>query len=89
LSWIIVSSIDVASDESIAARVEHYSHRVPFEFYDYAEDLDALHNRINDPALKPTIQSYQAKLSELMRKTNDPQRPAFEQAELSSNITRE
>jgi N-sulfoglucosamine sulfohydrolase len=68
------------SDPAIAARVQHFSHRVPFEFYDYQKDPDALRNLIDNPTLQDTIQQHRKKLAELMRATNDPQLGKYERA---------
>jgi N-sulfoglucosamine sulfohydrolase len=65
------------SDPVIAARVKHFSYRVPLEFYDYQEDIDARHNLIDDRELQETIDAYRTKLMELMRDTNDPQLKDF------------
>ena len=68
------------SAPAIAARVRHYSYRVPFEFYDYQEDPDALRNRIDDPALQETIRTHREKLAERMRSTGDHELRNYEQA---------
>ncbi|MEQ9411776.1 MAG: sulfatase [Fuerstiella sp.] len=68
------------SDAAVAARVQHYRHRVPFEFYDYQADPDALHNLIDDPAQQAAINDFRTRMAALMRATNDPQRQKFEQA---------
>jgi len=69
-----------ASNPEIAARVKHFSYRVPLEFYDYQEDIDARHNRIDDPELQETIERHRAKLVRWMRDTNDPQFQTFQEA---------
>ena len=68
------------SDPAIAARVRHFSQRVPFEFYDYKEDTDALQNLIDDPALQDTIQQYRVGLADMMRSTNDGQYGNYQRA---------
>ena len=37
------------TDEYVAGRLRLIDHRVPEEFYNYAKDLDGLHNLIDDP----------------------------------------
>ncbi len=66
------------SDPAIAARVKLFRYRVPFEFYDYEADPDALKNRIDDPAMQDVIASYREKLVQLMRDTNDPALKEYE-----------
>lgn len=66
------------SDEKIAARVKHYLYRVPEEFYDYEKDPDALHNLIDDPAMKGKIEALRARLLEHMKRTGDRERWRFE-----------
>ena len=71
LTWNAM--VDAAqTNPAVAARVKHFQYRVPFEFYDYEKDPDALNNLINDPASKELIQSYRSKLAESMRATDDP-----------------
>ena len=71
--------VDAAqTNPAVAARVKHFQYRVPFEFYDYEKDPDALNNLINDPASKELIQSYRLRLAEHMRKTNDVALPKYE-----------
>ena len=63
---------EARTNPAVAARVNDFLYRVPFEFYDYNKDPDALDNLIDDPASKELIQSYWSKLTESMRATNDP-----------------
>ena len=63
---------EARTNPAVAARVNDFLYRVPFEFYDYNKDPDALGNLIDDPASKELIQSYWSKLTESMRATNDP-----------------
>ena len=67
-------------DSKLAARVKHYSYRQTFEFYDYQEDPDALHNLIDDPKMRETIRRHHDKLGQWMRATNDPQLDAYQKA---------
>ena len=63
---------EARTNPAVAARVNDFLYRVPFEFYDYNKDPDALDNLIDDPESKELIQSYWSKLTESMRATNDP-----------------
>ena len=63
---------EARTNPAVAARVNDFLYRAPFEFYDYNKDPDALDNLIDDPASKELIQSYWSKLTESMRATNDP-----------------
>ena len=60
------------TDKAIAARVRHFSHRVPLEFYDYEQDPDALNNLIDDPKTQPLVREYRERLERLMETANDP-----------------
>jgi len=44
------------------------------------KDIDARHNRIDDPELQETIERHRAKLVRWMRDTNDPQFQTFQEA---------
>ncbi len=59
------------SDEYVAGRLRLIDHRVPEEFYNYAEDPDGLHNLIDDPEYAGEIARYQEMLEEWMVKTGD------------------
>ena len=72
LTWKAMASA-AKSDPKIAARVKHYSYRVPFEFYDYKNDRDALKNLIDDPKMQDTIETYRLQLVEMMKSTKDGQ----------------
>jgi len=72
------------SDPGVAARVQHYRHRVPYEFYDYQEDPYALTNRIDDEAIAKTVQDYHRRLLELMRSTNDHALPDIKKQPLTA-----
>ena len=72
------------SDPAVAARVQHYRHRVPYEFYDYQEDPDALTNRIDDEKIAKTVQDYHRRLLELMRSTKDHALPDIKKQPLTA-----
>ena len=72
LTWKAMAAAS-KSDAGLAARVKHYSFRVPFEFYDYEQDRDAMENRIDDPEMQATIQEYHRRLTAMMKSTKDPQ----------------
>ncbi len=77
LTWnAMVSAAE--SDTTVAARVKHFQYRVPLEFYDYAQDPDALDNRIHDPKARETIRALALRLGEFMRSTGDFALPAYE-----------
>ncbi|HAK51470.1 MAG TPA: hypothetical protein DCM54_06145 [Gammaproteobacteria bacterium] len=59
------------TDPEVAARVKLFRYRVPFEFYDYQKDPDALNNLIDDPASSALIKEYRTKLAQHMRETGD------------------
>jgi N-sulfoglucosamine sulfohydrolase len=65
------------SDPNVEARVRHYLYRVPEEFYDYAEDPDALNNLIDDPAIQSKIDAFRARLLEHLERTGDRERRRF------------
>ncbi len=67
------------SDPRIAARVKHFAYRVPWEFYDYEKDPDALQNLIEDPASQERIKCLTAKMLDYMQTTNDPQLAAMKE----------
>ena len=64
-------------DADIAARVHLFLYRVPEELYDFAEDPDALSNRIDDPACAPELDTLRASLEQCMEQTADPALEAF------------
>ncbi len=59
-------------DESVAKRVDMFLHRVPEEFYDFANDPDGLNNLIDAPEYQDIIKEYKAKLHEYMVRYEDP-----------------
>jgi hypothetical protein len=65
-------------DDSVAARVELFQYRVVEEFYDFKNDPDSLHNLIDDPDYKKTIDEMRASMLDWMKKTGDPALAAFE-----------
>ncbi len=60
------------SDPELRKRIQHYRYRVKEEFYDYGADPNALHNRIDDPELRPKIDELRARLLDQMRGSGDP-----------------
>ena len=82
LTWnAMVSAAE--SDPGVAARVKHFQYRVPLEFYDYAQDPDALDNRIHDPEARESIQALALRLGEFMRSSGDFALPDYERLGLS------
>lgn len=79
LTWRAMTAA-ANSDPEIAGRVKHFAYRVPWEFYDYEKDPDALHNLIDDPESQEMIKQLKAKMLEYMKTTNDPQLSAFKQS---------
>ena len=68
-----------ATDETIAARLELFDHRVREEFYDYEKDPDALHNLINDPDYQGEIERFRGLMEKWMADTNDHLLEVFRQ----------
>ena len=66
------------TDPAIAKRVDLFLHRVPEELYDYSQDPDALHNLAGTPEHRQELERYRRLLLEHMKRTGDPQLPAFE-----------
>ena len=62
----------VKTDPEIAARVRLFQYRLVQEFYDVANDPDALHNLIDDPKYEKEIEKMRSELLEWMKRTNDP-----------------
>jgi len=79
LTWRAMTAAAESVPE-IAARVKHFAYRVPWEFYDYEQDPNALNNLINNPGSQEMIERLTGKLLEHMETTNDPQLPAFQKA---------
>lgn len=65
------------SDPAIQARVDLFRYRVPEELYDLQKDPDCLVNLIDDPAYAQTLNELRGKLTEQMKKTEDPMLDAF------------
>ena len=61
----------------IAARVTLFQYRVPEEFYDYENDPAALHNLIDDPRDRDTINRFRTRMRKRMRRLGDPLLPVF------------
>ena len=58
-------------DETMAARLAMYRHRVPEEFYDVEADPDCLHNLIDNPDHQKVIEQQRRRLLNWMQETND------------------
>jgi N-sulfoglucosamine sulfohydrolase len=66
------------TNPKIAARVKLFQYRVVEEFYDFANDPDALHNLIDNPKYKKELDKMRKELLNWMKRTNDS---AFEALE--------
>ncbi|MDE2705476.1 MAG: sulfatase, partial [Gemmatimonadota bacterium] len=66
-----------ASDSELAARNHLFTYRVLEEFYDFANDPNALNNLIDDPNYAGEIQDLRNALEEWMVETDDPALEAF------------
>jgi N-sulfoglucosamine sulfohydrolase len=66
------------TNPKIAARVKLFQYRVVEEFYDFANDPDALHNLSTDPKYKKELDKMRKELLNWMERTNDS---AFEALE--------
>jgi N-sulfoglucosamine sulfohydrolase len=60
------------TDPKIAARVRLFQYRVVEEFYDLANDPDALRNLRDDPRYKKKLDNLREELLKWMKRTNDP-----------------
>ena len=69
------------SDPTVAARVEMFLYRASEEFYDFANDPDALCNLIDDPDLASEIGELRRALEVWMEGSGDPALEAFRQRE--------
>jgi N-sulfoglucosamine sulfohydrolase len=67
------------TDEAIAARVKLFLYRVPEEFYDFAEDPNALKNLIGEPAYVREVERLRGMLLSEMTRTRDPLLDKFRQ----------
>jgi N-sulfoglucosamine sulfohydrolase len=65
------------TDPKIAARVRLFQYRVVEEFYDLANDPDALHNLSNDSKYKKELDKVRKELLKWMKSTNDMALEAF------------
>jgi N-sulfoglucosamine sulfohydrolase len=68
------------TNPEIAGRVRLFQYRVIQEFYDVANDPDALHNLIDDPEYEKDIEKMRSELIEWMKRTNDPAMEALQNA---------
>ncbi|MHC4727818.1 MAG: sulfatase family protein, partial [Planctomycetota bacterium] len=62
----------------IANRVKLFQYRDVEEFYDFANDPDALHNLSDDPEYKKELDKMRKELLNWMKQTNDPALEALE-----------
>lgn len=69
------------TNETIAARLDLFQHRVPEEFYDYASDPDARHNLINDPRHAAALKEHRAAMHRIMVESRDPLLDVFDRRE--------
>ncbi|MHC4891612.1 MAG: hypothetical protein ACYTEO_19345 [Planctomycetota bacterium] len=60
------------TNPKVAARVRLFQYRVVEEFYDFANDPDALHNLIDDVKYKKNVEMMHKELLEWMKRTDDP-----------------
>ena len=65
------------TDPEMKKRVDMIVHRVPEECYDFQNDPDALHNLIDDPAHRETLDRLRGQLLGWMEQTGDPALPAL------------
>ncbi|MEM7396640.1 MAG: heparan N-sulfatase, partial [Verrucomicrobiota bacterium] len=66
------------TDETIAARLHLFDHRVLEEFYDVEKDPDMLTNLIGNPEYKAEIERHRSLLHQWMTGSKDPLIEAFE-----------
>lgn len=65
-------TVAAKSDDVIGARVKHFVYRTKEEFYDYANDPDALLNLIDDPAHAEAVKRFRRLMREHMQQAKDP-----------------
>ena len=75
------------SDETTAARVQHFLYRCDEELYDYQQDPDALNNLVDQPQHKTLLDRLRRALLEQMIQSDDPQRKAFETMLAERNVS--
>ncbi len=66
------------TNPEIAKRVQLYKHRVPEEFYNLEDDPDGLTNLADDPAHAQELETFRMKMSEMMKRYDDPAHEAFQ-----------
>jgi N-sulfoglucosamine sulfohydrolase len=66
------------TNPKIAGRVKMFQYREVEEFYDFANDPDALNNLSNNPKYKKELDKMRKELLNWMKQTNDPALEAFE-----------
>ncbi len=79
LTWKAMAKA-AQNDPALAKRVKHYLYRVPFEFYDYGNDPDALNNLIDDEEHAEWVDRYGEELLKVMKKTKDHETGRFQKA---------
>ncbi|MCY4602631.1 MAG: hypothetical protein OXE49_00230, partial [Gemmatimonadetes bacterium] len=75
-SWQAMQEV-AANDPALAARNHLFTYRVLEEFYDFANDPNALNNLIDDPNYADEVQSLRNALEAWMVATGDPALEAF------------
>ena len=75
-SWQAMEAA-AANDPELAARNHLFTYRVLEEFYDFANDPNALNNLIDDPNYADEIQGLRNALEAWMVETDDPALEAF------------
>jgi N-sulfoglucosamine sulfohydrolase len=68
---------EAETDPEIARRVDLFRYRVPEEFYNFREDPDGLNNLADDPAYAEELNTFRAKMLEMMEKYKDPAYEAY------------
>ena len=64
-------------DKFWASRSDIFNFRVPEELYNYAKDPDALTNLIDQPEMKPKLDSLRGTLAKIMDSSQDPLKELF------------
>ena len=65
------------TNPAIKARTDHYTFRVPEEFYDLTQDRFERSNLIAEPGRKTEIEAMRKELLAMMKRTGDPFAEAF------------
>ncbi len=75
-------------NKAIAARLNLFQHRVPEEFYDYANDPDARLNLINDPDHAEALKEHRDAMRRIMVESRDPLLDVFNKRDDSEFASR-